>query len=240
MTIGAQHFGQFRDLAIGLFKGGEISELAADMHIDADNLQPRQIGRHGIDLAGAGDGDAELVFAFASGDLGVGFRIDIGVHADGDRRDLAQFTRHDIKQDHLRLALDVELTNAARQSQFDLFAGFADAGKDDPVARHACRLGPAVFPARDHIHPRARLRQRAQHGLVGIGLHRVADQMIHPRKRVVKKMKMPQQRCGGIDIDRRADRGGNLGQAYVFGMQHTVFIEKMIHLRVALCRPGPI
>ena len=64
--------------------------------------------------------------------------------------------------------------------------------------------------------------------------------MIHARKRIVEQVEMAQQRRGGIDVDRRADSGGDLGQAYVFGVQHTVFIEKMIHLRVALCRPGPI
>ena len=38
VPVGPERLGQFRDLAIGLLKGSEIGELAADMHVDPDRV----------------------------------------------------------------------------------------------------------------------------------------------------------------------------------------------------------
>jgi hypothetical protein len=42
---------------------------------------------------------------------------------------------------------------------------------------------------------------------------------------------MTLDRGAGIDIERRADRLGDLRQADIFGVQHAVAIFKMIHGR---------
>ena len=52
-------------------------------------LDARQRAGVGIDLAGAGDRHAELVLRLAGRDLGVGARVDVGIDADGDRRNRA-------------------------------------------------------------------------------------------------------------------------------------------------------
>ena len=55
------------------------------MDVDADDLQAGQAGGLGIDLGGAGDGDAELVFLLARRDLFMRLGVHVRVDADGDR-----------------------------------------------------------------------------------------------------------------------------------------------------------
>ena len=59
-----------------------------------------------------------------------------------------------------------------------LARGLADAGENDLLRRHARRARAQQLALRDDVDARAEPRQRRQHGLIGIGLHRVADQRI--------------------------------------------------------------
>ena len=52
---------------------------------------------------------------------------------------------HLVERQHLGLALDVELADAAFERDAHLGAGLAHAGEHDPLARHAGGAGPAVF-----------------------------------------------------------------------------------------------
>jgi hypothetical protein len=122
--------------------------------------------------------NAELVLGLAGGDLFMGARIHVRVHAHGDRRGLAHGGR-DLRQDlKLRLAFDVELADAALQRHAHLLGGLADAGKHDPLPRHTGGLRAQVFAARDHVHPGAQPGQMRQDRLVGIRLHREADKVV--------------------------------------------------------------
>ena len=56
------------------------------MHVDAGDRDAGQGRSARVDVPGAADRDAELVFGLAGGDLGVGFCVDVRVHADRDRR----------------------------------------------------------------------------------------------------------------------------------------------------------
>ena len=120
----------------------------------------------------------------------MGFGVDIGVHADGDRRDLVHRPCDGVQHLHLGFGFDVELADAALKREPDFRHGLAHAREHDLVAGHACRLGTQVFPRRHHIHARPRLRERFQNRLVRVRFHRVADQMIHPVQRIVKCLEM--------------------------------------------------
>jgi hypothetical protein len=133
------------------------------------------------------------------------------------------------KKTQFRLALDVELSDAALKGRAHLRRGFADAGEDDLLARHARRLGAGIFTARDHVHPRAKAGECLEHRHVGVGLHRVADQMRQACQRLLEDAVVAGERGGGIDVDRRADLGGNLGDGHVFGVERATPVEKMIH-----------
>lgn len=51
---------QLRHQQGGVLERGEVGDLAANMHVDAGNQNARQTRGIGIDLPGAGNGDAEL------------------------------------------------------------------------------------------------------------------------------------------------------------------------------------
>ena len=88
----------------------------------------------GVEGAGAGDGDAELVLGLAGGDLGVAAGVDVGVDAERDRRGAAELGRDLGERDELGLGFDVELADAVPERERHLGAGLADAGEDDALA----------------------------------------------------------------------------------------------------------
>ena len=54
------------------------------MHVDAGNLDARQFGGVGINLARAADWNAEFVLGLAGGDLGVAASGNVRIDAEGD------------------------------------------------------------------------------------------------------------------------------------------------------------
>ena len=49
------------------------------------------------------------------------------------------------------------------------------------------------------------------------------------RQRLGEKVVVPGQRGGGIDVERRAHSGGDVGDRHVFGMQGAVSVKEMVH-----------
>ncbi len=174
VAVGAQRLHEFRQDAERGFHPAQIGDLAADMHVGAGDLDPRQFGRVGIDRTGAGDRNAELVLGFAGGDLGVGAGIDIGVDPHRDPRRLAGFGRQPRQQIELRFGFDIDAENAGleRRAQFGL--GLADAREQDLLRRDAGGQRALQFAARHHVGAGTELGQRPEHRLVGIRLHGVA------------------------------------------------------------------
>ena len=229
MAIGAQGPGEFRHhLERGLV-GGEICQLAADMHIDPDHFDARQIGRTGIDLPGARDRDAELVLGLAGGDLGMGLGVHVRVDADGDAGCAAHGGGDAGELFQLGLAFDIELADVVVEAQPHLCLGLADAGEDDPAARDVCGECTAHFAFGDHVHARTQPRQSGEHGLIGIGLHGVGDEMVHAGERFLEDPVVTLERGGGIDIGWRADLCRDPGQGHILGMQNAVAIGEMVH-----------
>ena len=88
---------------------------------------------------------------------------------------------------------------------------------------------PLQLAARHHVGAGAELCQRAQHRLVGVGLHGVADQRLFAGEGLGEHPVVPLQRRGRIAIERRADRIRELDQVHRLGVQHAVAIVEMIH-----------
>ena len=160
MAIGAQRLGQFCHLGIGKLERFQLGQLAADMHVDADHIEPRQRGGHRINLSRAGDRNAELVLGFAGGDLGMGLGVHVRIDPHGDRHNLAQRLGNRAQQLHLGLGFDVELANPPFDGNAHFLNGLAHAREHDLVARHPRRLGAQVFPDGDNIHARTRFGER--------------------------------------------------------------------------------
>ncbi len=53
--------------------------------------------------------------------------------------------------------------------------------------------------------------------------------MLGPGQGFVEHPVMPFQRGGGVDVDRRADRGGDVGHRHVLGMKGAVAVKEMVH-----------
>ena len=82
VTVGAQHAHEIGQQRERVAERIELGDLAADMHVDADDAHALELGGAGIDVAGAADRNAEFVLRLAGGDLGVGLRVDVGIDAD--------------------------------------------------------------------------------------------------------------------------------------------------------------
>ena len=59
----------------------------------------------------------------------------------------------------------------------------------------------------------AELAEKLDDGLVGIGLHGVADQRVEARERLAEDVEMARQRRGRVAIEGRADRSGDVAAA---------------------------
>ena len=128
-----------------------------------------------------------------------------------------------------RFAFDVELADPAFEGEAHLGFRLADAGKDDALARDTGGFRAQVLAARDHVHACAQPCQCLQDRLVGIGLHRVADQVRQAIERLFEDAVMPGQGGGGIDVERGADFLRDLRQGHVFGMEDAVAVEEVVH-----------
>ncbi len=95
--------GEFGHQLEGLLEGLDVGDLAADMHVDAGHIEAGQGRGAGIDLRGAGEGNAEFIVGLAGGDLGMGLGIDIGIDADGNGGALAGALGHLREQFQFRL-----------------------------------------------------------------------------------------------------------------------------------------
>ena len=211
------------------FHRAEIGDLAADMHVDAGDLDPRQLGGAGIDGAGPRDRHAELVLGFAGGDLGVRAGIDVGIDPHRDPRGLAGLDRQPRQQFELRLGFDVDAENVRGQRRAQLGFGLADAGEQDLVRRNAGGQRPLQLAAGHHVGAGAEFCQRAQHRLVGVRLHGVAHQRLLAGEGLAEHPVVALQGGGRIAIERRADRFRQFDKIDRLGVQHAVAIVEVIH-----------
>ena len=95
---------------------------------------------------------------------------------------------------------------------------------DTPAAR-ARRSSPSETTSM----PAPSLRERAQHGLIGIRFDGETDQRVLACEGVGQHMVVPLQRGGRIAIERRADLGRDAREADVFRMKDAVFVGEMMH-----------
>ena len=111
--------------------GRGFGDLRANVAVDADHLQARQAGGMAVGAQGVFMGDAKFVALQSGGNIGVGFGVHIGVHAQADRGFLSEAKGHFAEHLQLGFAFDVEATDAHLQGLFHLGAGFAHARKND-------------------------------------------------------------------------------------------------------------
>ena len=221
--------GEVGDLEVGLLERGEVGELAADVDVDAHDLDAGKARGLGIDLRARAIGMPNL-FSF----LPVAIFSWVLASTSGlTRRVIGAVTpeagRHLRQRAQLRFAFDVELADAAFEREAHLLARLADAGEDDALAGHARGAGAQVFAARHHVHPRAEIAERLEHGDVRERLDGEADGVGQGAQRLFEQAVVAGEGGGGVAVEGRADRGRDVGQGHVLGMELAVAVEEVVH-----------
>ena len=122
--------------AAELPKRRQVEKLLADVDGDADNPNARQPGSLPVNVGDVLPIDAELVFAFAGGDLFMGQRIDVRVDPDGDVGVDAKRRRDTRKGFQFRHRFNVDLHDPGLNRGGHFRCRLADAGKNDLRRRH--------------------------------------------------------------------------------------------------------
>ena len=207
----------------------ELDDLAADMHVDADDAHARKLRRAGIDGPRAADRNAEFVLRLAGRDLGMGLRIDVGIDADRNIHGAALGGGDGGEELELRLGFDIDAENVLVDGECQLARGLADAGEHDLVRRHAGGARAQQLALGDDVGAGAELCQRRDHRLVGIRLQRIADQRIDIGEGAGEHLVVALDGRARIAIERRADGVGNGVEIDRFGMEHAAAISEMVH-----------
>src|SRR6516162_9996462 len=161
-------------------------------------------------FAATADRDGEFILGFAGCDLGVGFRIDVGIDPNRDVGGPPLASRNRREELELRLRLDIDAQDAGIDRSGEFGRALPDAGEHDPVGRNAGGERALEFSARHNVGPGTEPRQGGDHGLIGVGLHGVANERAHVGERVAENPIVALKRGGGIAVERRADARGKL------------------------------
>src|SRR3546814_4684657 len=150
-------------------KGGK---LATDVNGNAAHVQARKLRSAIIAGKSSAVGNTVFVFRLPCRNLFMRARIDIGIDAIGDWRDLTHRERDFGKHFSFRPAFQIKLENAKVQREAHFDSGLADTGENDLARCDACRHGPAQFARRYDISPQAQPPQRCKKRGLGIALDR--------------------------------------------------------------------
>ena len=163
----------------------------------------------------------------------MGFRVDVGINAQADRRILCALSGNIVQAFEFRNRFDVEAENASIQRLFHFRSGLPDTGKNDflrvsPGGQHALQLATG-----NDVKTGTQSGEQIEDGEVGIGFDGVTDQGILASgmggKDVLKFAQGGSQGRTRINVSRCAELFGQLWQRNVFGMQCAVDAGKCSH-----------
>ena len=196
------------------------------MHRYTRHAQGRHLRRRVVEAAGFAPGHAEFVFFFAGGNFNVRQRVHVRINAYGHIGPFAQPLRHLRQQLHFFGRFHVNLAYAVPHGGLQLRFGFAHAGENDFVRRHAGFERQIQFPAGHHVRPAAHGGNRAHHGQVGVGFDRITHRRMKRRQRAHIGAEIIGQLALGITIKRRADLLRQFFQIYLLYKQRSVLVMK--------------
>jgi|GEM_PF-6075133 len=210
-------------------EGRQGGQLRADMAVDADHFEVAQFVGARIHRFGIGDGDAELVFLEAGGDVRMGAGVHVRVDAQRHRGDHAQLGGDQLQTLELVGGFDIEAMHADFQRTTHVVAGLADAGEDDALRLAAGSQHALQFAARDDVEARPEARQDVEHAEVGVGFHREADQVRHARQCVGIGPVVRFDVRAGVDVGGGAEALRESGQRHALREELTVAVREGLH-----------
>src|SRR6185436_5145759 len=156
-------------------------------------------------------------------------RIDVGIHAHGDRGGGAARARNLLQRVELLRRLDVEARDADVERLFHLRRRLADAAHHDAIGPTPGEQHAAELAAAHDVEARAAIREQAEHGEVRERLHREADEMVDGREGFLEDPEMPEQRRLAVDVRGRAELRRDRLERAVLRMEDPVLVREVVH-----------
>ena len=194
-------------------------DLRANVAVDAHHNQAWQGSCTLVSLNRAFVCNAKFVAFEAGGNVGVRFRINVGVHAQTHRCFFVQRQSDIVEHVQFCFAFHVEASNADFKGLFHFCACFANTRKNDFLRCTTRCQNAGQFAARDNVKATAGFGEDLQHGQIGVGLHGVANLHFAACKATLVGRQCRQHGCFGISEDRRAKLGCNIGKLHVLHAQ---------------------
>ena len=199
------------------------ADLGTDVDAYACRLETGKLNGAAIDIAGALDGDAELVLAQAGRDIRVRLGEDVWIDAQGDLGSLARSAGALAEDFQFRFTLHVEEEDVCVEGGVDLPDLLADAGEDDAAEGCGCGAADAFeLAARDDVEAATLLAEQLEDGQRGVGFDRVAESVWNRGELCLEHCYALADGVGGVDVERRAvgfgqlrEVGARTGQAVV-------------------------
>src|SRR5260221_2861697 len=224
-----ERIGELQPALDRLVERGCIEDLRSDVAADPDHAQVHERRRVTVGRQRARVRDPELVARHAGGYVGVRLRVDVRVDAKRHRRAHAHGARDGVQALELRLALDVEALDARFQRRAHLGPRLADAGEDHFRGRPARGQHARELASRDDVEPGAQAPQHVEHREVRVGLHRVADEMLHAGEALVELAERVLDRRARIHVAGRAEAPRHLFQRHAFESELALHALKGVH-----------
>jgi hypothetical protein len=203
---GGEAIDQRQHLVRGLGGRCRIEQLRADVAVDAPHRDMRQVRGATVDIEGFAEGDAEFCRLEPGGDVGMGFRVDVRIHAQRHRCAAAEAAGDFVELVQLAGGFDVEAVDARLQRRTHLGARLADAGEHYFARTAASGQHARQLATGNDVEAGAEPGEKVQDGEVGIGLDRVADQ-----RSVGQAVGLQRVAVGGIG---RGERGTRIDVAW--------------------------
>ena len=148
------------------------------MAVNTDNFQMALSGSMTIGLKRIGIGNTELVGFQAGGDIRVGFSIDIGVDAQGNRSDFTQTRGNFLNAVDFGNALHIEAFHACIQCEFNFCFTLAHTGKNRFRRIAACRQNTRQLATGHNVKTAPQRSKVLDDAQVAIRFYRIANKRI--------------------------------------------------------------
>ncbi len=237
-AVGFEPVDEFEHLPGGLRTGRDFGDLRADVAVDTVHRDTGKVGGAPVESERVFEGDTELALLETGRDVGVRFRVDVGIHPQRNRGDLACASGDRIQRLELGGRLDVEAPDAGRQRGFHFDRRLADAGEHDLRRIAAGGDDPRQLAAGNDVEAASEAREDVQYSQVGIRLDGVANEMGNAVERGREGAKPILERRARIDIARGAETLGERRQRHALGVEFAVDAGKCGHGRVSCAFGG--
>ncbi len=168
----------------------QLGQLGANVHLkstETNVVESRRARIHGFHALKR---NSKFVFIGAGRDLRVCVGVDVGIHADGYRRHFSQAARNGIDPFQFRIAFDIETIDPLFQGELDFPRRLTHTGKDTTPRLSTRGHDPTQFTLAHNVESTAEVRERTQHGKIGIRLQRKTNQAVGQTHRAIQSLKV--------------------------------------------------